>query len=200
LVLLSHDHFDHLDYRTILSLKHKTSWYCVPLGVPDHLIKWGIQSSRIIELNWWEKSTEIPGLMLIATPSRHFSGRVGFKMDYTLWCSWVIEYKNMKIFFCGDSGYSDHFKLIGEKYGPFELTMMECGQYNEGWPFIHMNPEEAVHAHIDLKGEKMIPIHWGKFKLSLHSWREPIERAIKEAERLNVNLVRIKPGEIIKNI
>jgi len=133
---------------------------------------------------------------LIATPGRHFSGRKGFDKDNTLWCSWTIKSDSLSVFYCGDSGYGDHFRQIGEKYGPFDLTMMECGQYNEGWPYIHMMPEQSVQAHLDLGGKTMIPIHWGKFNLSLHKWTEPLERARKEADRLSVNLVSSKPGEI----
>jgi len=197
LVLISHDHYDHLDYKSILKLRHRVKHFCVPLGVAAHLLRWGVQKSKIIELDWGESTNNIPGLNLFATPSRHFSGRTGVDKDSTLWCSWVIKSEESNIFFCGDSGYGDHFKQIGEKYGPFDLTMMECGQYNEGWPFIHMNPEESVQAHLDLKGKKMLPIHWGKFKLSLHTWTEPIERATKEAEKLNVKLIKGIPGEIV---
>jgi len=196
LVLLSHDHYDHLDYKTILELHPRVKKFCVPLGVGSHLLRWGVPKSKIVELDWGEGSNEVKNLKLFATPSRHFSGRAGVDKDKTLWCSWVIKSKNHSVFFCGDSGYGDHFKKIGQEHGPFDLTMMECGQYNEGWPFIHMNPEESVRAHIDLNGIAMLPIHWSKFKLSLHPWQEPIERAKKEAERLGVKILNPMPGEI----
>jgi L-ascorbate metabolism protein UlaG (beta-lactamase superfamily) len=196
LVLISHDHYDHLDYQTILKLHHKANKFCVPLGVAAHLIHWGVPEHKIIELDWHESTEAVEGLKIFSTPSRHFSGRAGVDKDYTLWCSFVIQSDKTKLFYCGDSGYGKHFRDIGEKYGPFDFTMMECGQYNEGWPYIHMNPEEAVQAHIDLFGGLMLPIHWGKFKLSLHPWQEPIERAIAKAEELDVKLLNPKPGEI----
>jgi L-ascorbate metabolism protein UlaG (beta-lactamase superfamily) len=196
LVLISHDHYDHLDYKTILGIQHKVKKFIVPLGVGSHLLHWGVPRNKVIELDWGESTNEVRDLNLFATPSRHFSGRAGVDKDKTLWCSWVISGKRHNVFFCGDSGYGDHFKKIGKEYGPFDLTMMECGQYNEGWPFIHMNPEESVKAHIDLRGISMLPIHWGKFKLSLHTWTEPIERAIREAENLGVNLLNPLPGQI----
>jgi L-ascorbate metabolism protein UlaG (beta-lactamase superfamily) len=198
LLLISHDHYDHLDYKTMKKLYPVVKQICTPLGVAAHLIRWGIPSGKIVELDWGESTTKVQGISLFAAPSRHFSGRSGFDKDSTLWCSYVIKTEKNSIFFCGDSGYGEHFKQIGEKYGPFDITLMECGQYNEGWPFIHMNPEESVKAHIDLKGKKMLPIHWGKFKLSLHSWTEPIERAKKEAAKLGVELLNPLPGEIFE--
>jgi L-ascorbate metabolism protein UlaG (beta-lactamase superfamily) len=197
-VLISHDHYDHLDYPTIKKLKNKTKKFYVPLGVAAHLIRWGVDENKIVELDWWENNQFDEKLNFTSTPGRHFSGRKGVDKDYTLWCSWVIESVGEKVFYCGDSGYGGHFKQIGEKFGSFDLTLMECGQYNEGWPYIHMMPEQSVQAHIDLNGKTMIPIHWGKFKLSLHKWTEPIERARKEAERLSVSLLSPTPGEIIE--
>ncbi len=197
-VLISHDHYDHLDYHTILKLKNKARKFYVPLGVAAHLIHWGIEEEKIVELDWWDKNELSDSLQFIATPSRHFSGRKGVDKDYTLWCSWVIKSNNSSVYYCGDSGYGDHFKQIGDKYGPFDLTLMECGQYNEGWPYIHMMPEQSVQAHVDLKGKTMIPIHWGKFNLSLHKWTEPIERAKKHAEVLSVELLSPIPGQIIE--
>ncbi len=197
-VLISHDHYDHLDYPTILKLKSKVKKFYVPLGVAAHLIRWGIDEEKIVELNWWDTSELNNSIQFIATPGRHFSGRKGVDKDSTLWCSWVIKSDNLSTFYCGDSGYGDHFKQIGEKFGPFDLTLMECGQYNEGWPYIHMMPEQSVQAHVDLKGKIMIPIHWGKFNLSLHKWTEPIERAKKEAEKLSVELLSPIPGAIVE--
>jgi L-ascorbate metabolism protein UlaG (beta-lactamase superfamily) len=195
LVLISHDHFDHLDYKTIVDIHPKVKMFGVPLGIGSHLLRWGVPKNKIIELDWGESTIKVDGLELFSTPSRHFSGRAGIDRDLTLWCSWVIKGGNHRIYFTGDSGYGDHFKKIGDEHGPFDLTIMECGQYNEGWPFIHMNPEESVQAHIDLKGISMLPIHWGKFKLSLHTWTEPMERAKKEAGRLNVNLLNPVQGQ-----
>ena len=194
-IIISHDHYDHLDYKTIKKLKEKPIKFYVPLGVAAHLEKWGVPVSNIVELDWWENAKFDDNLILSATPSRHFSGRRGMT-NKTLWCSWRIKTKNHSFFFSGDSGYGDHFKEIGKKYGPFNLTMLECGQYNERWPYIHMMPEETVQANIDLKGDVMIPIHWGRFNLSLHSWTEPVERASAEAERNNVNILIPQIGEI----
>jgi L-ascorbate metabolism protein UlaG (beta-lactamase superfamily) len=186
IVLISHDHYDHLDKKTIKQLHKKTNRFYVPLKVKKRLIKWGIDKNKISEANWWDTINDPSGLVFTATPARHFSGRGITNRNTTLWCSWAITHKNVRLFFGGDSGYGEHFKAIGEKLGPFDLTFMECGQYNENWRNIHCLPEESVQAAIDLQGKSMVPIHWGKFKLSLHSWTEPIERAKKEAENKNL--------------
>lgn len=174
-VLISHDHFDHLDYHTIQSIDTKTGSFIVPLGVKPHLVRWGVDESKIIELNWWDELPLQNG-KISCTPARHFSGRKGKDQFYTLWCSYVIEINGRKVYFSGDSGYGAHFKEIGQKYGPFDLTLLECGQYNKFWPLIHMQPEETAQAQRDLGGRYLLPIHWGKFKLSLHTWTEPVER------------------------
>lgn len=179
-VLISHDHFDHLGYSTILQLKDKTKHFFTPLGVASHLRKWGVEENKITELDWWNK-IEFNGLQLVCTSSQHFSGR-NFKRNQTLWCSWVIKGKSEKLFFSGDSGYFEGFKEIGERFGPFDLCMLECGQYNELWKEIHMLPEQTVQANIDLKGKMLMPIHWGAFSLSLHKWNEPVERLTKYAQ------------------
>ena len=196
-VLISHDHYDHLDYKTIQRINDKTKLFYVPLGVAAHLIRWGVEEDKIVELDWWEESEFDQYLKFAATPSRHFSGRAGVDKDQTLWCSWVIKSDTLSVYFSGDSGYERHFEKIGEKYGPFDFTMIECGQYNEGWPYIHMMPEQSVRAHVDLHGEIMMPIHWGKFNLSLHEWTEPIERASAEAKKLGVEIISPLPGEIV---
>ncbi len=195
-VLISHDHYDHLDYESIKKLKHKVSKFYVPLGVGAHLIEWGIAEQNIVELDWWEEA-EFNNLTFTCTPAQHFSGRGLTDRFNTLWSSWVIHSKTEKIFFSGDSGYGPHFKEIGDTYGPFDFAMMECGQYNELWSDIHMFPEETVQAAIDVRANKVMPIHWGAFKLSLHSWTDPVERASSSAKELNVNLVIPKIGENI---
>ncbi|KAA3440601.1 MBL fold metallo-hydrolase [Rufibacter hautae] len=187
-VLLSHDHYDHLDHGSILKLKAKTKHFFVPLGVAAHLVKWGVEASKITELDWWE-TAQYGGLFLASTPARHFSGRGLRDRDKTLWCSWVLKSGNQSIFFGGDSGYDTHFKQIGEKYGPFDLTMLECGQYNEAWRFIHMMPEQTAQAHLDLKGKTLMSTHWGAFSLALHHWKEPIERLSKATQQHNIQLV-----------
>ncbi|MFJ7832549.1 MBL fold metallo-hydrolase [Peribacillus sp. NPDC097284] len=193
-VILSHDHYDHLDYYSIKKLKDKVGQFIVPLGVGDHLVKWGVSKEKIQEHNWWDE-VFYDGLHLVCTPARHFSGRSLNDRNSTLWCSWVIYGKEDKVFFSGDSGYGTHFREIGEKYGPFDLTLMECGQYDERWSTIHMMPEETVQATIDVKGKLMIPIHWAGFTLSLHDWTDPIERVTKAAKEKPVQVATPKIGE-----
>ncbi|SDO08818.1 L-ascorbate metabolism protein UlaG, beta-lactamase superfamily [Paenibacillus sp. yr247] len=195
-VLLSHDHYDHLDYGSIMKLKHKVNKFLVPLGVGSHLIRWGVQPDKIDEYDWWDEFT-FEGLTLACTPATHFSGRSITDHGATLWCSWVIKGKQSNIFFSGDSGYAPHFKEIGQKYGPFDLTLMECGQYEERWADIHMMPEETVQAHIDVRGKLMIPIHWGAFTLSLHDWSDPVERATRAAHANNVPIATPKIGQTV---
>ena len=193
-VLISHDHYDHLDYGSIKKLKHKVGTFFTPLGLGAHLQKWGIQKERIVELDWWQE-IEFNDLTLASTPAQHFSGRGLSDRDKTLWCSWIIQSETENIFFSGDSGYAPHFKEIGNKYGPFDFAMMECGQYNELWSEIHMFPEETVQAGLDIKAKKIMPIHWGAFKLAPHPWTDPIERAVKKANELKVALVTPQIGE-----
>jgi len=193
-VFLSHDHYDHLDYQSIIKLKNKVRQFYVPLGVGSHLERWGIAPGKIKEYDWWNE-VQFEGLRLIATPARHFSGRGLFNRNSTLWCSWVIMGLHSKIYFSGDGGYGPHFKEIGEKYGPFDLTLMECGQYDKRWSAIHMLPEETVQAHLDVQGKLMIPIHWAAFSLALHDWTDPIERVTKAARTRNIDISTPKIGE-----
>ena len=196
LVIISHDHYDHLDYNTIVKLKDKAKVFCTPLGVGSHLVHWGVPQERIHELDWWQSITPTPGIELVATPARHFSGR-GFVNNKTLWASYVLKAEGKSIFIGGDSGYDDSFKKIGDKYGPFDIAMLECGQYDKKWRYIHMMPEESVQASIDLKAKVYMPVHWAKFKLALHPWREPVERALTHAAKLNVTATTPRIGEII---
>ena len=195
-LLISHDHYDHLDWRTIEKLDKKVKAYYVPLGVESHLISWGVDPAKIHVADWWEEFKVDENITLVSTPARHFSGRA-FTRNTTLWCSWVIKSDEGSIFFGADSGYGKHFKLIGDKYGPFVSTFIECGQYNKNWANIHAMPEQSVQAHIDLKGDKMFTIHWGKFQLALHSWTDPIERARKESSIKGVNLVEPVIGDVV---
>jgi len=195
-VIISHDHYDHLDYESINKLKGKVNHYFVPLGVGVHLLTWGIPQEKITELDWWEE-VELDTLQLACTPAQHFSGRKFGSEQSTLWSSWVIISETERIFFSGDSGYSDHFITIGDTYGPFDFAMLECGQYNESWADIHMMPEETAQAGLDLKAKAIMPIHWGGFKLALHSWTDPIERVTKKAEALGLPLVTPMIGEPI---
>jgi L-ascorbate metabolism protein UlaG (beta-lactamase superfamily) len=195
-VVLSHDHYDHLDYGTIQKLSDKMNQFFVPIGVGSHLERWGIHPDRIYELDWWEE-VEFHGLTLASAPARHFSGRNLHDRNSTLWCSWVIKGQDSNIFFSGDSGYGPHFKEIGERYGPFNLTLMECGQYDPRWAPIHMLPEETVLAHKDVKGHLLLPIHWGAFTLSFHEWTDPIIRVTKAGEEEGIKVLTPVIGETI---
>ncbi len=196
-VIISHDHYDHLDKKSIRLLDKKVKRYFVPLGVGTTLQAWGISTTKVVELDWWQTQS-INNIDITATPAQHFSGRGLFDRDKTLWASWVIRSPETKLFFSGDSGYFDGFKQIGERYGPFDLTMIETGAYNELWSDIHMLPEQSVQAHIDLKGKAMLPVHNSTFDLALHDWYEPLERATSAANQNNVKLLTPVMGEKIE--
>lgn len=174
-IILSHDHYDHLDRAAVIKLAAKTEHFITPLGVGDRLIAWGIPAAKVRQLSWWQ-STTVAGVKLVATPAQHFSGRSLRDRNKTLWASFVIEDRDVRVFFSGDSGYFDGFKEIGRKYGPFDLTMVETGAYDPQWPDVHMQPEESLQAHIDLQGKVMMPIHNGTFDLSMHAWHDPFSR------------------------
>lgn len=194
-IILSHDHYDHLDYPTIKQLKHlSTPVYC-SLGVGTIIEKWGISKSRITEMDWTDEVRMGTDLTVTATPSRHFSGRGLHNRNQTLWSSFVIRGAEHNIFFGADSGWFPGFKEIGDLYGPFDLTMLEIGAYGEGWPDIHMGPEKATEAHLALRGKLMMPIHWGTFNLALHAWTEPVELLQKFARQKNITLFIPKPGQ-----
>ncbi|MCB9426192.1 MAG: MBL fold metallo-hydrolase [Flavobacteriales bacterium] len=195
-VIFSHDHYDHLDYDSVMQLKEKTNHFFTPLGVGVHLEAWGILSKNITELDWWQDAY-FEGLKLVCTPAQHFSGRKMDNGQSTLWSSWVIQSKEDNIYFSGDSGYAPHFKEIGDKYGPFDIALMECGQYNRLWSEIHMMPEETAQASVDVKAKKAMPIHWAGFKLALHGWKDPIERFEAQSKTLNLETVTPQIGEEI---
>ncbi len=194
LIILTHDHYDHLDYNSIRKLKGKTKKFCVSLGVGSHLEYWGINNSIITEFDWWQEEEIFPGMKLTAAPARHFSGR-GIRSGKTLWSSFILKTDKHNFYLGGDSGYDSHFAAIGNKYGPFDIAILECGQYNPGWKNIHMMPEETVLAGMDLCAKIMMPVHWGKFTLSLHPWNEPIQRAVKKAREMNVKITTPMIGE-----
>lgn len=186
-IVISHDHYDHLDYETIQRLKDRTNTFIVPLGVGQHLESWGVSSNKIQELDWWQETT-LDTLKFIAAPAYHFSGRGLSDGNKTLWASWILQSETHNIYFSGDSGYSAHFKEIGQKYGPFDLALIECGQYNEQWSDIHMMPEESVQAGLDLQANLIMPIHWGAFKISLHKWNEPAQRMVTAAAEKGIDV------------
>ncbi|GIQ71345.1 MBL fold metallo-hydrolase [Xylanibacillus composti] len=195
-VLITHDHYDHLDYPSIQRLRHKVRQFFVPLGVGAHLVRWGVERGRIRELNWWDE-LEWEGLTLAAVPARHFSGRGLANRDSTLWMGWVILSSGLRLYISGDGGYGPHFQEIGEAYGPFDFTFIEGGQYDTRWPNVHMMPEQSVQAHLDVKGDRMMLSHWGAFTLAYHSWIDPVERARREAERRGVTLLAPRLGETV---
>ncbi len=194
-VIISHDHYDHLDSKAMSELASRTAMFLVPLGVQSHLERWGVPSEKIIELDWYEAHT-VKNTEFTLTPTRHFSGRGLTNRNTTLWGAWVIKNPQQSIYFSGDSGYFDEFKKVGEQYGPFDIAFIENGAYDKGWSEIHMMPEQSVQAAIDLKAELFFPIHWGKFDLAKHPWTEPIERAIVAANKKELPVVAPLVGQI----
>lgn len=195
-IVISHDHYDHLDMASVRTLlRTQSAPFVVPLGVGAHLERWRVPADRIIELDWWE-STPVAGLSLVATPAQHFSGRL-FRRDGTLWTSWSVLGPTHRVFYTGDSGYFDGYAEIGDKYGPFDATLVQIGAYNTAWSTIHMTPEEGVAAHVDLQGGLLIPVHWGTFNLALHGWTDPADRIWLEAKARDVRLAVPRPGERI---
>lgn len=193
-VILSHNHYDHMDHMTIQALQGKTRHFLAPLGVGDTLVEWGVPAHKVQQLDWWQ-ATEVAGIEFVATPSQHFSGRSLWDGNRSLWCSWTIIDGSQRIFFSGDSGYFDGFKRIGEQYGPFDLTLMETGAYNVQWPMVHMQPEETLQAHKDLRGRWLLPIHNGTFDLAMHEWHEPFDRILALAWENNVNITTPRMGQ-----
>lgn len=194
LLIITHDHYDHLDHKTITALAPKVKMICTSLGVGAHLEHWGISTDKIIELDWWETSTPMQDMTITAAPARHFSGR-SLKRNLTLWSSFVLQLHGYNIYLGGDSGYDSHFKKIGERFGPFDIALLENGQYGENWPLIHMTPEEGIQAALDLKTRMLMPIHWAKFSLALHAWDDSIKRSVKEAKLRDVKITTPQIGE-----
>lgn len=194
LLVITHDHYDHLDYETIVKLKGKVKKVVTSLGVGAHLEYWGIDKSIIIELDWWEESKIQTNIEITATPARHFSGR-GIARAKALWSSFALKLHGFSIFIGGDSGYDSQFKIIGKKFNGFDLALLECGQYGINWPYIHMSPEETAQAAKDLNAKTLFPVHWAKFVLSIHAWNEPIKRLISAAKKENQPLVTPRIGQ-----
>lgn len=196
-VVISHDHYDHLDIDTIRTLaRTQRSPFFVPLGVGAHLRRWGIPEHRIVELDWHQSAT-VDELTVVCVPARHFSGRF-LDRNTTLWASWVFRGPTHRAYFGGDTGYTKSFAQIGADHGPFDLTLLPIGAYNTAWPDVHMNPEEALRAHLDVTdGGLLVPIHWGTFRLAPHPWAEPVERLLVAAEPEQVNVAVPVPGQRI---
>jgi L-ascorbate metabolism protein UlaG (beta-lactamase superfamily) len=196
-VVISHDHYDHLDEATIVALKDRVPLFAVPLGVGAYLEDWGVQPDRIVERDWWGE-VELGAVTLTATPARHFSGRslVSLFRNDTLWAGWSIAGPRHRVYYSGDTAMFPGFADIGERLGPFDVTLIECGAYDELWTDVHIGPEQAAAAHRMLRGALMMPVHWGTFDLANHAWIEPVERLIAAGGDLSLAIPR--PGESIE--
>lgn len=192
-VVLSHDHYDHLNEPTIKALAERVPRFITPLGVGAHLEYWGVPADRIVELDWWGRLS-VDGVEVVCTPARHFSGRFLNDRNATLWSSWALLGRDERVFFSGDTGMFPGFTEIGDRLGPFDVTMIEVGAYDASWADIHMGPEQAVEAHRMVRGGVMIPVHWGTFRLAFHVWTEPMERALVAAKQHNIPIVTLRPG------
>lgn len=194
MLILTHDHYDHLDAETLPKLRSKVKKVYTGLGVGAHLERWGYTPEQIVEFDWWDSHTVGDSISLTSTPARHFSGR-GLTRGKTLWTSFVLTLNGYRLFLGGDSGYDSRFKVIGEKFGPFDLAILECGQYGKNWPNIHMFPEQTAQAAHELKAKLLLPVHWGKFALSVHSWNEPIHRLEAQLAKTPLPVVTPQIGE-----
>ncbi|MBU2550850.1 MAG: MBL fold metallo-hydrolase [Proteobacteria bacterium] len=195
-VVISHDHYDHLDYEAVVELAPKTQRFFVPLGVGAHLEAWDVPALKIAELDWWEEK-ESGGIKFAACPARHFSGR-SVSADKTLWASWTVAGPGHRVFFSGDTGAMGLFEKVGELYGPFDLTLIKIGAYGRTWPDIHIDPREGIILNRMVRGRLMMPVHWGTFNLSYHGWTEPAERLIDEADRTDTSIVIPRVGQMFE--
>lgn len=196
-VVISHDHYDHLDYPTLVQMKDWDSKFVVPLGVGAHLEYWGIPADRIVELDWWD-TAKINTIELACLPSRHASGRFVNDYMHTLWAGYGFIGPKHRVYYSGDTGPFPAMKEIGEKYGPFDVTMIEVGAYHRTWPDWHIGPEQAVKAHHLVGGKVFLPVHWGMWDLALHGWTEPAERVVAEAKKQGTTLAMPRPGESVE--
>lgn len=197
-VMISHDHYDHLDMRTAIHLSKQGTHYFVPPGIGNHLKRWSIPPMQIIELDW-NKSMTMGPITLTNTPAQHYSGRGVTDWQKTLWASWTMTGPKHRVFYSGDTGYGPHFKKIGDQYGPFDLAIIKVGAYGPGteWNHIHMSVKDAMRAHQDVAGKKMLPVHWATFNMAFHQWEEPIERAVALSDSMKIDLLTPRPGEKI---
>jgi L-ascorbate metabolism protein UlaG (beta-lactamase superfamily) len=198
-VVISHDHYDHLDHRTVQAVGDGAPVYIVPLGVGSHLEYWGVSTDRIVERDWWGEF-QLDGLTFTATPARHFSGRslVMAGQNETLWTGWVIAGPDHRVYYSGDTGMFPGFATIGERLGPFDAVLMETGAYHQLWPDLHLGPEQAVAARMALGSGLFIPVHWGTFNLAMHAWTEPVEGVLVAAERAGLSIAVPRPGESVE--
>jgi L-ascorbate metabolism protein UlaG (beta-lactamase superfamily) len=196
LVLTTHDHYDHLDMRTVQHLAAKGTAFYVPLGIGAHLQKWGVPDAQVREFDWWQE-VSVKGLRVVSTPTRHYSGRGLTDANATLWTSWCVFGARHRFFVSGDTGYSDHFGQIGAKFGPFDLSFVKIGAYGPGAPWldIHMSAEDAVRAHQEVRAQRLFPVHWATFNLAFHAWDEPMRRALAAAQNREVDLLTPRLGE-----
>ncbi|WP_020654688.1 MBL fold metallo-hydrolase [Massilia niastensis] len=192
--ILSHDHYDHLDHAAIMALAARTTHFLAPLGVGKRLVDWGVDPAKVRQLDWWQEA-DLDGVRFVATPAQHFSGRGLNDGNSTLWASWVILHDELRLFFSGDTGYFAGFREIGDRYGPFDVAMLETGAYDKQWPDVHMQPEETLQAFLDLKGRWLLPVHNGTFDLGLHRWQEPFDRIAGLAAQRGVALTTPEMGE-----
>ena len=196
-VLISHDHYDHLDEPTIRAMRDWDTRFVVPLGVGAHLELWGVPASRIVELDWWQELA-LKGITLVCTPSRHFSGRGIFNRNSTLWSGWAMIGPRHRVYYSGDGAMTGHFSELGKRYGPFDASLMEAGAYDPAWSDLHGGPEQAVEAWKALRGGLLLPVHWGTFNLAFHTWTEPVERMIVAAAAAGARMFVPQPGESVE--
>jgi L-ascorbate metabolism protein UlaG (beta-lactamase superfamily) len=193
-VVISHDHYDHLDAPTVAALAKTGTVFVVPLGVGAHLAYWGVPEAQLVELDWWEHA-QVRGLTVTATPARHASGRMGLDDAAKLWAGWSLASARHRVYYSGDTGFFPALADIGARLGPFDLTLIEAGQYGASWPDWHLGPEQAVKAHLLVRGRVLLPVHWGLFGLAYHGWTEPVERVLVAARGAGVTVATPRPGE-----
>jgi L-ascorbate metabolism protein UlaG (beta-lactamase superfamily) len=193
-VVVSHDHYDHLDQATVVALAARGTVFFVPLAVGAHLDRWGVPAGQVRELDWWQTQA-LDGLRITATPARHFSGRLPWRENQTLWASWVLDDGQRRVYFSGDTGYAPTFAEIGRRLGPFDVALVKIGAYGETWPEIHLDPEQAVKVSQDVGARLLLPVHWATFNLAFHRWNEPGDRVVTAARTAGVNLVVPRPGQ-----
>lgn len=195
-LIITHDHYDHLDYPTVKAIHPKVGKVIMPLGVGAHFERWGYSENQLLEEEWGASLELKNNIKITYTPARHFSGRKLHKNN-TLWTSYVLETPTKKLFLGGDSGYDTHFKMIGEKYGPFDFAIMENGQYNAAWRYIHALPEDVIQASLDIRAKNIIPVHSAKFALALHPWNEPLQKVTTLGKEKNLHILTPKIGEVL---